>query len=155
MIIFATGVISTLSLHGHIPALHVPGEHDSAAWFSLRRLGREIVETLSNRSWLMLFAAGLVFALYVGLHGNTDRYYDLYFWQWTSERVQVFPVVHMIVAMSRGLLAYPLTHGLDKKRTSIGLFLLSAALGPLPVVLRLLDPLVSVPLFPANGTDVL
>ena len=114
-----------------------------------------IVETLSNRSWLMLFAAGLVFALYVGLHSNTDRYYDLYFWQWTPEHVQIFPVVHMFVAISCGLLVYPLTRGRDKKRTAIGLFLLSATLGPLPVVLRLLDPLVSVSLFPANGTDVL
>lgn len=154
VIIFTTGMISTLGLHRHIPALHVP-EDDSATGFSPRKLGREIVETLSNRSWLMLFAAGLVFALYVGLHSNTDRYYDLYFWQWTPEYVQVFPVVHMFIAISCGLLAYPLTRGRDKKRTAIGLFLLSATLGPLPVVLRLLDPLVSVALFPANGTVVL
>ena len=91
--------------------------------FSLRKLGQETVETLSNRSWLMLFAAGLVFALYVGLHSNTDRYYDLYFWQWTPEHVQIFPVVHMFIAISCGLLAYPLTRGRDKKRTAIGLFL--------------------------------
>ena len=154
LIIFATGMISTLGLHRHIPALHVP-EADAGVGFSPRKLGREIVETLSNRSWLMLFAAGLVFALYVGLHSNTDRYYDLYFWQWTPEHVQIFPVVHMFIAISCGLLAYPLTRGRDKKQTAIGLFLLSATLGPLPVVLRLLDPLVSVPLFPANGSDVL
>lgn len=154
LIIVATGMISTLGLHRHIPTLHVP-EDNSSAGFNLRKLGREIVETLSNRSWLMLFAAGLVFALYIGLHSNTDRYYDLYFWQWTPEHVQVFPVVYMIVAMSCGLLAYPLTRGRDKKQIAVGLFLLSAILGPLPVVLRLLDPLLSVPLFPANGTDVL
>ena len=154
VLIFTTGMISTLGLHGHISALHVP-EDTAATGFSLRKLGREIVETLSNRSWLMLFAAGLVFALYVGLHSNTDRYYDLYFWQWTPDHVQVFPVVHMLVAMSCGLLVYPLTRGRDKKRTAIGLFLLSATLGPLPVGLRLLDPLVAVPLFPANGTDML
>ena len=88
LLIFATGMISTLGLHRHIPALHVP-EDGSAVGFSLRKLGQEIVETLSNRSWLMLFAAGLVFALYVGLHSNTDRYYDLYFWQWTPEHVQI------------------------------------------------------------------
>jgi Na+/melibiose symporter-like transporter len=154
MIIFATSMISTVSLHGHIPALHVPQE-SAAAQPSLRRLGQEIIETLSNRSWLMLFAAGLVFALYIGLHSNTDRYYDLYFWQWTPEHVQIFPVVYMIVAMSCGLLAYPLTRGRDKKRTAISLFVLSTILGPLPLGLRLLDPMVSVPLFPANGTDLL
>ncbi len=154
VLIFTTGMISTLSLHRHIPGLHVP-ENDAGGPFSLRRLRREIIETLSNRSWLMLFAAGLVFALYVGLHSNTDRYYDLYFWQWTPEHVQVFPVVHMLVAISCGLLAYPLTRGRDKKRTAIGLFLLSATLGPLPVGLRLLDPLLPVTLFPANGTDAL
>ena len=57
--------------------------------------------------------------------------------------------------MSCGVLVYPLTRGRDKKRVAIGLFLLSIVLGPLPVVLRLLDPMFTVTLFPANGTDLL
>ncbi len=61
----------------------------------------------------------------------------------------------MVVAMSCGVLVYPLTRGRDKKRTAIGLFLLSIVLGPLPVILRLLGPLFVVTLFPANGTDLL
>ena len=154
LIIFTTGMISAVSLHHHIPTLHVQ-ESSPYEKFRLHKLGREIVETLSNRSWLMLFAAGLVFALYVGLHSNTDRYYDLYFWQWVPDHVQVFPIVHMAVAMSCGVLAYPVTRGRDKKRTAIGLFLLSIVLGPLPVGLRLLDPMFSATLFPANGTDLL
>ena len=89
LLIFATSMISTVSLHHHIPNLHVPAI-DSDMKFNLQKLKREIIETLSNRSWLVLFAAGLVFALYVGLHSNTDRYYDLYFWQWTPDRVQIF-----------------------------------------------------------------
>ncbi len=154
LVIFVTSMISTVSLHRHIPNLHVP-EIDPSAKFSVQKLGREIIETLSNRSWLTLFAAGLVFALYVGLHSNTDRYYDLYFWQWVPAQVQVFPIVHMAIAISCGLLVYPLTRGRDKKRIAIGLFLLSITLGSLPVGLRLLDPMFSVTLFPANGTDVL
>ena len=154
LIIFATGMISTVSLHRHIPNLHVP-EIGPSTKFSVQKLGQEIVETLSNRSWLMLFTAGLVFALYVGLLSNTERYYDLYFWQWVPAQVQVFPLVHAVIAISCGLLAYPLTRGRDKKRIAIGLFLLSITLGSLPVGLRLLDPLFSVTLFPANGTDVL
>ena len=107
LIIFATGMISTLGLHRHIPALHVP-EADAGVGFSPRKLGREIVETLSNRSWLMLFAAGLVFALYVGLHSNTDRYYDLYFWQWTPRARPDFsrcPYVHRHQLRTAGLSA--------------------------------------------------
>lgn len=154
LIIFATSTISTLSLHRHIPTLHVP-KVDPFATFSVQQFGREIVETLANRSWLMLFAAGLVFALYVGLHSNTDRYYDLYFWQWVPNQVQVFPIVHSAIAISCGVLAYPLTRGRDKKRTAISLFLLASMLGPLPVVLRLLDPMFPVTLFPANGADLL
>ena len=154
VIIFATSMISTVSLHRHIPHLHVP-EIDPSVKLSAQKLRQEIVETLSNRSWLMLFAAGLVFALYVGLLSNTDRYYDLYFWQWVPERVQVFPLVHAMVAISCGIFVYPLTRGRDKKRTAIGLFLLAVILGPLPVALRLLDPMFSMSLFPANGTDSL
>jgi GPH family glycoside/pentoside/hexuronide:cation symporter len=154
LIIFTTCLISTVSLHPSIPNLYVP-KPDPHGQLSVQQLRREIVETLSNRSWLVLFAAGLVFALYVGLHSNTDRYYDLYFWQWVPEQVQVFPIVHMAIAISCGLLVYPLTRGRDKKRTAISLFLLAATLGPLPLLLRLLDPLFSVTLFPANGSALL
>ena len=151
VLIFTTSMISTVSLHQHIPHLHVP-DYEPDRKLSLRKLWHEIMETLSNRSWLMLFAAGLVLALYVGLLSNTERYYDLYFWQWIPAHIQVFPLAHAAIAISCGVLVYPLTRGRDKKRTAIGLFVLFALLGPLPVGLRLLDPLVSLSLFPANGT---
>jgi GPH family glycoside/pentoside/hexuronide:cation symporter len=154
VIIFTTSLISTISLHPYIPNLYVP-QTDPHGKLSVQKLRREIVDTLSNRSWLVLFAAGLVFALYIGLHSNTDRYYDLYFWQWVPEQVQVFPIVHMAIAISCGLLVYPLTRGRDKKRTAISLFLFAATLGPLPLILRLLDPMFSVTLFPANGSVLL
>jgi Na+/melibiose symporter-like transporter len=61
----------------------------------------------------------------------------------------------MAVAIGCGVVVYPLTRGRDKKRVAMGLFILATLLGPLPVVLRLLDPLVAVALFPANGTTLL
>ena len=154
LVILATGLISTVGLHRHIPSFYVPNrrQRDSR---KLKRLIFDSIDTLKNRSWLFLFGAGVVFALYVGLISNTDRYYDLYFWQWTPAEVQLFPLAHALVAIGSGVFAYPVTVGRDKKNTAVRLFSVCVVCGPIPMVLRLLDPLVGVQLFPGNGTDSL
>lgn len=154
LVILGTGLISTLGLHRHIPRFYVPEgrQRDSR---NLKRLIFESIDTLKNRSWLVLFGAGLVFALYVGLISNTDRYYDLYFWQWTPADVQLFPLAHAVVAIGSGIFAYPATVGRDKKSTAVKLFSVCVVCGPVPMVMRLLEPLVGIPLFPSNGTDSL
>ena len=119
--------------------------------FSPRKLGREIVETLSNRSWFDVVCRG---AGVCPICRSAQQYGPLLrpvFLAMDSRARPDFsrcPYVHRHQLRAAGLSAD--ARAGPRSQTAIGLFLLSATLGPLPVVLRLLDPLVAVPLFPAN-----
>lgn len=150
--IFSSATVSTLALHRQIPKLHVPEKHSD---FNFRDLGHEIKETLSNRSWVVVFLAGLVFALFIGLQSGTEFYYNVYFWQWIPDQIKIFPVVNAFTAISCGLLASVFSRGRDKKKLAVTLFIMSIIIGPMPVGLRLLDGFVGFTTFPANQTDAL
>ena len=150
--IFVAATASTVALHKQIPKLHVPKER---AKLDVGELLGEIKETLSNRSWVVVFLAGLVFALFIGLQSGLDFYYNIYFWQWIPAQIQVFPIVQAFTAISCGLLASVFARGRDKKKLAVRLFIFSIALGPLPIGLRLLSGVLDFSVFPANQTDAL
>ena len=152
LMIFVSATISTLTLHRQIPRLHVPKERAKVDFGEL--LG-EVKETLSNRSWVVVFLAGIVFALFIGLQSGLDYYYNVYFWEWIPAQIKVFPIVQAFTAISCGLLASMFARGRDKKKLAVKLFIFSIALGPLPVGLRLLSGVLDFAVFPANQTDAL
>ena len=45
--------------------------------------------------------------------------------------------------------------GRSKKKIAVGIFLTSIVVGPLPMVLRLLEPIIGIQLFPVNGSDLI
>jgi Na+/melibiose symporter-like transporter len=152
IIIFISAAGSTLALHKQIPKLHVPKER---AQFDFGELLSEIKETLSNRSWVVVFLAGLVFALFIGLQSGVDYYYNVYFWEWIPAQIKVFPIFQAFTAITCGLVTSIIARGRDKKKLAVKLFIFSIALGPLPVGLRLLSGVFDFPIFPANQTDAL
>ena len=125
------------------------------AEFWTKKFFWEALETINNRSWNVLFFAGCVYSLLVGLGTGAGMYHNLYFWQWTPSDIALFPTVGAISVIIVALLAGTIARGRDKKKIAVGIFLTTIITGPLPVVLRLLDPYFSATLFPANGTDVL
>jgi GPH family glycoside/pentoside/hexuronide:cation symporter len=150
--ILVSGLLSTVGLHNRIPYLHVPEQSERP---SFRQVMKEILETLSNRSWLMVFLAGLVFALFIGLQSGTENYYNIYFWEWVPEDIRTFPIVQGAVAIICGFVISIFARGRDKKKMAVRLFAASVFLGPLPVGLRLLDASTAISTFPANGTELL
>ena len=148
--IFISSIISNVSLHSYIPNLHKPEVSSNAQPFF-----SQILETLSNRSWVVLFISGCLYALLIGLTTNAGMYNNIYFWQWTPSDIAIFPLSAAIgvilVSMFSGIVA----KGKNKKFITIGLFLTTILITPLPLVLRLLDPYFSITLFPPNGTDAL
>ena len=150
--VFVTTTLSTVGLHSQIGRLYTPPETRK---FDARELLHEARETLSNRSWLMLFFAGLVFALYIGLQSGTEEYYNIYFWEWVPDQLKWIGPVQLVAVLTCGLLAGRIARGKDKKRLAVGLFSATVVIGPLPIALRLLGTHLGVELFPANGTDTL
>ena len=133
--VFITTTLSTVGLQGQIDRLYTPPQ---AQKLRARELLHEARETLANRSWLMIFFAGIVFALFIGLQSGTDTYYHVYFWEWVPIQIRTIPLVQMVAVVICGLLAGRIAKGKDKKRLAVGLFSATVVLGPLPVGLRLL-----------------
>jgi len=146
--IFIGSAASSLGLHKHIPNLHVPEKRK----LNIKSFFKEGIETLSNRSWIVLFFSGCVFSLVVGTEQGVSTYYNQYFWCWTPAKIAVFALFQAACVIVVSFMAPLIARGRNKKRIAVGVFLTSVAVGPLPIVLRLIDPLFAFSAFPANGS---
>ena len=151
ILIIIFGFISSLSTHKYIPDMVEPEPKQ----FKFSEFWREILESLSNRNWLVLFTAGTILALNIGIFSSLDNYFSIYFWQWTPEEISLFPIIIALPVVLAGFFAAPLAKGKSKKNFAIGLFLINLIVEPMPIWLRLLDPYVPIQIFPENGTDAL
>ena len=148
--IFITSVISNIGLHSQIPNLHKPSLSKNKKSFL-----SQVLETLSNKSWIALFVSGCLYALIIGITTNAGMYNNIYFWQWTPSDIALFPIAAATGVIFVSILSGLLAKGRNKKNITIWLFITTIFLTPLPIVLRLIDPYFSVQLLPSNGTDFL
>jgi Na+/melibiose symporter-like transporter len=142
MIMFAAILVSAVGTHAYIPYLQRPPERRH---MGLGGAFRELIETLTNRSFLALFAAGVFGSMAAGLNAALGIYFNTYFWEFTSSQISVFVIAMFAAAILAGVTAPPLSRALGKKRAAIGVSLSALVLGPLPIVLRLMG------LLPPNG----
>ena len=149
--IFIGGMVSCLGTHRNIPSLHAP-EPRSVHFRTLLREGKE---TLANRSWIVLFLAGCIYALLVGVEQGVGTYYNEYLWQWKPEQIAPFALFTALSVIVTVSLAPFIARGREKKNIAVGIFLFTVAVGPLPVFLRLLDLSYGTSLSPDNGSDLL
>lgn len=151
LVIFVSTLVTTAGTHHLIPDLYVP----PARTFDLRVFLAEAKETLSNKSWIVLFFAGCIFALLVGIDTGASTYFNAYLWQWQPNQIATYPLGQAVAVICFALVGPFLAIGRSKKHVAVGIFLCTILLGPLPIVLRLLEPVLGLSLFPANGTDAL
>jgi Na+/melibiose symporter-like transporter len=149
--IFIGATVSTVGLHSHIPRLHVPPPRPS----DLKTLFSEAIETLSNRSWMVLFASGCIYSLLVGTEQGMGTYYNEYFWQWKPADISIFALFQAGCVIFLSFMAPFVARGRDKKKVAVAIFMTTIALGQLPLILRLIDPYVPFATLPANGTTAL
>jgi GPH family glycoside/pentoside/hexuronide:cation symporter len=146
--IVATGFVFALGTHRDIPRLEQPLQRPPA---SVGAILREIVATLNHRSWLVLFTAGIVFSIYVGLTSGLTFYFNSFFWDWKPSDVALFAIVDLMGAMLISAFAGRLAHGSDKKRLAVKLFVVSIVVGPVLLILRLADLWLGIGILPPNG----
>ena len=142
------GLVFSLGTHRNIPELETPRTQRATG---ARAVVREILETLNHRSWLMLFLAGVVFSIYIGLSTGLGIYFNRFFWDWKPSDIAIFAIVDLAAALAISVFAGFLTSGWDKKRLALGLFSISIVIGPLLTILRILDLWYGTDLLPANG----
>jgi Na+/melibiose symporter-like transporter len=139
-------LVSSVGTHSYIPYLKQPPVRRHPG---LRGAFKELVETLTNRSFLALFCAGVFASMAAGLNAALGIYFNTYFWEFTSSQISVFVLALFLAAALAGVLSPVLSRTFGKKRAAVGVSFCAIALGPLPIVLRLLD------LFPPNGAPLL
>lgn len=146
--IVVTALVFALGTHREIAHLEAPHERPPT---SVRGVLREVMGTLNHRSWLVLFLAGIVFSIYVGLTTGLGFYFNRYFWDWKPSDVAIFAIVDLMGAMLISAFAGRLARNWDKKRLAICLFVVSIAIGPVLLILRLADLWFGIDILPANG----
>ena len=146
IIIFVSIYVSSLGTHRHIPTLKSPPAKSA---FTLEKAGRELKETLSNRSFFALFVSALLMAIAAGVSTSLSIYFNRHFWELTSAQIGYLNLPYFFSAFIALLLAPRVSRLMGKKAGGITILALAFALAPMPFLLRIIG------WFPENGTAAL
>ena len=147
-IILLTSITFAVGTHRNISELEVP---PARAKPKLTDIWQEILETLNHKSWLVLFFAGVVFSIYVGLTTGLGIYFNRFFWDWTPSDIAIFALADLSAALVISVFAGVLAKGWDKKRLATWLFIVSIIVGPVLLLGRLSDMYLGTSVMPPNG----
>ena len=149
--IFIGTAVTTIGTHKNIPDLYQPPPRS----LNLSTFIEETKETLSNRSWLVLFTSGIFYALLVGLETGVGTYYNEFLWQWKPKTIAAWSWITPICVIALTLCAPMIAYGRNKKNITVGIFCTTIIIGPLPIAFRLIDIYYGTNIMPANGSDAL
>jgi Na+/melibiose symporter-like transporter len=139
-------LVSSLGTHRNIPHLKQPPPKRP---FGFLPAIREMKETLSNRSFLVLFMSGVFSAMAAGMSAGLNIYFVTYFWELTSIQIFFLVMTGFLSATLALTLAPRLSSRIGKKPAAVTVIFSAILFGPVPIVLRLLD------LLPLNGSPLL
>jgi Na+/melibiose symporter-like transporter len=143
-LLMATAIlVSALGTHSAIPYLRQPPARRGR---DLRRMLRELRQTLGNRSFLVLFWAAVFSSMALGLTASLTVYFATYFWELTSSEISLTVLVGFPAAALALAIAPRISRAVGKKPAAIAVSLAALTLGPAPIALRLLG------LFPPNDS---
>ena len=146
-LIFLTIMVSAIGTHHRIPTLSKPSANTER--YSVRRIFREMVETLSEGSFIALFFAMIFASISTGIATSLSFIMLNYFWGFSEFQIFLWTATVFFSALLGFLIAPRVTRKFGKKEASIGLGVLAFSIAPAPVILRLLG------LMPENGDPVL
>jgi len=139
-------LVSSLGTHRNITHLKQPPPRRP---FGFLPALREMKETLSNRSFLILFISGIFSAMAAGLSAGLNIYFVTYFWELTSIQIFFLVMTGFLSAILAVSFAPRLSARIGKKPAAVAAIFSAILFGPVPIVLRLLGVL------PPNGSPLL
>ena len=142
LVIIVAIFVCGASTHRRIPTMRQPPAKRD---MTVKLILKEMVETLSDRSFFSLFFAFMLGSVATGLNAALTFYFTTYFWGFTSEQIGLIVIGVFVSSFMGAALAPLVTRKLGKKRGAIIIGLIAFLGSPLPIVLRLFDVL------PANG----
>jgi glycoside/pentoside/hexuronide:cation symporter, GPH family len=139
VLMFAAIMISALGTHRYIKHFKVMPQRRIGVFALLKEMG----STLSNRSFLVLFLAGVFFNAATGLVFALGVYFNTYFWRLNSFQIFILAIGTLFAAGLAFAVALPLSQRYGKKDAAMVLFGSSLAIGVIPLSLRLMNAFVS------------
>ena len=146
IIMFFAILISAAGTHRRIPMLRQPPAHRPS---SLPAYLKEMVSTLSHRSFAMVALGALFSAMGQGVGFDIALYTGTFFWELSSVQMLILITQSFAGAVLAMTIAPALSKRFDKRATAIGAMALSVVITVMPISLRLLG------LMPANHTPAL
>jgi Na+/melibiose symporter-like transporter len=146
LVMLAAILVSALGTHSYIPHLRRPPERHR---LGVRGIFRQLAETLSNRSFVALFLAGVFAAMGVGLTSALAIYMNTYFWELSSDQMSLLVMGLFVSAILAVSITPRLSLRFGKKPAAVGVSIVAILFSPAPILLRLLG------FFPANGAPAL
>ncbi len=146
VVMFIAILVSALGTHRHIPYLHQPPDKKPLSFG--RSIG-ELRETLSNRSFLVLFASGMFAAMAAGVVTSLNIYFNTYFWELGSDEIAILTLGPFISSTIALVVAPIMSKRMGKRQAALLVYGLAIALAPMAIAGRLLG------LMPLNGSPAL
>jgi Na+/melibiose symporter-like transporter len=135
VVILASILVSAVGTHRHIPNLRKPPPGVDRSAFAVLK---EMATTWSNRSFLMITAAGLFKSMALGISGALSVYFSTYFWQLTSSQIAFLVLDALVGAVLAFYLTTPICKRFGKRPTTVFLLVFGVAFSSAPMALRLL-----------------
>jgi Na+/melibiose symporter-like transporter len=138
-------LISSMGTHRFIPLFAQPQRRQ----LTLLQVFREMWQSLTNRSFIVLTISALFSAVAAGALTSLNSYFLTFFWGLTSSQIFVMTLVGIASPIAALLLAPWFSSRVGKKRAVITCWLLATVFYWLPMAARIFGH------FPANGTSLL
>lgn len=142
-LIFVSIIVSAMGTHSRIPYLIVPPKQTER--MTLKKIVLDIIQTLSEKSFIALMLASLLGAIATGVAASMAFTILSFFWELSSEQLFILTGMVFVSAALSFIVTPIISRYLNKKRATLVLGSIAFGVSPVPVALRLLD------LMPANG----
>ncbi len=135
VVILLSILIGSIGVHSRIPYLTLAPPKRR---FTFKLIFGELFETLSNRSFIALFVAAMLFGIAAGLSSGMSLYFFTYFWGFSEIETGMVFLGTFAAALIGFVLAPIVSRRMGKKRGAIIVGLVAFLGAPLPIVLRLI-----------------
>ncbi len=137
--------VSAIGTQRTASQFHAPPQRS----LTIGQLARDMVETIANRSILVMLAVGLFSGMAVGLGAALGIYLQTYYWELIGAQLAILSVGSLVGTVLAAILSTPLARLLGKKHAALTLFIIAVIVSISPVLLR------EIGLFPPNGDPLL
>lgn len=132
-VMFVSILIAAIGTHKYIPRLRkAPPKRKITLWQSVK----EILETLSHRSFLMVTVAGLCKSATIGISGALNLFLFTYYWELDSTEIALLQLDSLFSAILAATLTRPLSRRFGKKSICMIFYVSAFLIGATPLLLR-------------------